>query len=227
MAEGTAGTFTQIPAATQFSVLYGDVGIYVGAPSDAEAVAIAKRCVNRAIARLNSRAWTWSRSFVLISLAAGENGREYAVTGNVKSPRSLELINLTSQIVGRLEYEDGKTFDRWFENRSASADPTHYTIFNLYANGYITLNAAQTSAFVARNPTMRFRYYKHIPILSADSDLLAGPHEAEEFVLWDACAQIAGILDPSRIGFAQERAAVVWRDLVRDDVRHDIRDFSG
>ena len=226
MPEQTAGTFTQSPAATAFSALYGRALNYVGAPTDTDATTIAKEGIVAGIKRINTRTWSWSLAAATVTFVSGESGREYLVATNFKSPRSFELLDASSRIAGRLYWEDPKTFDRDFENRASANDPTHYTVFNPFDNGYLTINAAPTAAWVVSYPTGRLRYYKRVAFLSADAEVLAAPTEVEEFLVWHARMVLAAHFDFDKLPFAERQAERFWRDLIRDDVTHSLRDWT-
>ena len=225
MAEQTAGSFTQSPAVTQFSVLYGQVQSYVMSPSDTSAATLAKRWINDAIRKLNQRNWSWSLAAATITFTAGEGGREYALQTNYKAPRSFELLDSSSRIVGNLAYRPPRTFDEEFPDR-ASTDPSAYTVFNVLDNGYLTLSGPPSSGWVTAYPTGRLRYYKRIALLSGDTDLIVAPTEVEPFVLWRACADAAAFFVPSKVAYADQRANEEWRALVKADVKNELTDWD-
>ena len=225
MAEQTAGTFTQSPAALAFSTLYARAQNYVLGPSDTEVTTIAKEGINDAIKRLNTRDWNWARTAASITFTAGEGGREYQLATNFKSPRSFELLDSSSRIVGRLGYLDPKSFDLETISR-ASGDPAYYTVFNPFDNGYLTLSGPPSAGWIAAYPTGRLRYNRRTALLSADADLFAGPSECEPFLVWHARSVLAAHWDPSKFSVAERMAERQWEYLVISDVKSQITDWS-
>src|SRR3990172_4815255 len=215
MPEATTGTFTQAPAAIAFSTLYARVQNYVLAPSDTDVATIAKEGINEAISRLNTRRWNWARHHADITLVAGT--QEYALSATFKGPRAAELLDSTGEVVSRLEFLDPKELDYLYPDRHSQGYPSHYTIFNEFANGMLTLSATPSSGFVTQYPKVRVRFFRRIPYLSADADLFYGPTEAETYLVWYARANVAAHWALDKIGFAEKRAEELWTLLVRDD----------
>jgi hypothetical protein len=224
MPEAVSGTFTQSPAATAFSTLYARVRNYVMGPDDAEVTTIAKEGINEAIARLNTRVWTWTRVHKDITLVAGT--QEYALESNCKSPRSMQVLDTAGEVRGTLGFLDPKELDRLYGDRAAQGQPEHYTINNMFDNGKVTLSTTPTSSYVAVYSKLRFRYFKRLAYLSADADLFSGPTEVEPFLVWHGRALVASHWAPEKLAYADARAEKHWQELVRDDRLQELRDWS-
>jgi len=223
MPEAQSGTYTPSPARTAFSTLYARVLNYVFAPSDAALTTIAKECINESIQKLNSRRWTWQRQHDDLTLAAGT--QEYDLTATFNAPRSVQMLNTSTEVVGKLFFVDPKSFDEYFPNRSAAGTPEAYTIYNEYANGHLTLSCTPSSGFVTTYPKLRVRYYKRAALLSGDADLFDGPTDFEPFIVWHARASLSAHMTPDKIAFADKRSQEIWRDLVREDVLKETGDW--
>lgn len=229
MPEGSSGTFSQSPAAQLFSTLYGRVQNYVKGAGYSDVQTIAKEGINDAIKLLNTRLWSWARVKTDITLVAGESGREYALNGAFKAPRSAELVDSGSKINGTLFWIDPKTFDELLPDRTARSDPARYTIFNVFDNGFLTLDGAPSTAFIAAHPTLRLRFYRRTNLLSSDADTVTSigvPTEFEPFLVWHARMVVAAHWDEDKFEKAERMAERWWQALKRDDGRVETSDWT-
>lgn len=214
MSEGGSGTFTQNPAGTSFSVLYGRVANYIMGPSDGSLTPICKEGIWSGLKRVNTANWNWARAKTDVTLTASQ--QEYSLNGAFREMRALELLNASGRPALSLSFVDAKSWDALVPNRvDGDGSPTVATIFNEFDNGLITLNLPPSAGFIALYPTMRGRYYRRIPLPSGDNSLCEVPSEVEEFLTWHGRAVAAAHFVPQKVAYAEQKANEWWRDLRR------------
>src|SRR5262245_61795378 len=144
----------QTPATRVESQLAEEIGTHFGAPDDTDVLAIARNAVNDAIRMLNTRNWRWGLAFVEIATVAGQS--EYDLSTDWRAPRSLELLDGSGNVNGRIAWQDPKSFSD-LTGDGTTGDPCLYTVFNA-DDGVLTLDAAPSAVFVSQHPTLRVRY---------------------------------------------------------------------
>lgn len=222
---------TPTPAAQTFANMYGRVNTWLRKPSHTDITTMSKAEVNGAIRQLNSRIWEWS--LIAVDITFVTNTTAYDLAAAFKAARSLTLLDSGSNVCGRLEYMDPKSFNDRAIAGNVSGMPEVYTVQNFSQTQQVTIFPKPTSSFVAAYPTGRLRYYARINTLTADGDILGTspasvPSEVEEWVVWKAravCGDIVG-LDQSRIQNAERQAARLWMDLKSQDVQAHEMDWQ-
>lgn len=221
-------TWTPTPAARTLTQLQTDVGNYIYAPVDTSLADVITVALNDGIRELNSRTrWPWLLVVESISLVADTADYELT-TAPAKSIRHLHLLGASSKEKDQLLWMDPQTFVREFPDRSTSGTPTHYTTFNLRADGKISLSSPPASAFISQFPEMKVRLFRRLLYYSAAGDTLtslgSGNPEAENFITWRAKAHMAANKFPEMATRADRLARDIWAQLIRDC--HDVTDFD-
>jgi hypothetical protein len=195
---------------------------YVKLPNDAEALDIANDAINGAIRVLNRHVWSWTLVSTDITLVADQ--RDYTVPSNVKAPRRLFRVNSSSEEDGWLDYKDPQSFMIEHPRVTASRASRVYTLENVHEYGQLTLEYPASSTFISNYPTLRFWYYRRVPLISesAGAATLDAPNEVDEFVRWYARYEVATLYSPDKV----REARGMWRDALKqlkvDDKRkHD------
>lgn len=219
-----SGSASPTPAAVSYSTLKTKVARYVLESNATTALSVAGDCIRDAVMELNTRRWKWAIVYQDVTLVAGTAA--YDLAAPFKAPRKAELINSNSKAVGYLKYMDPFTFLREFPDRTNSGDPYQYTVDNAHEYGQVILSCSPSAAFVASYPTLRLWFYRRVQVQSGDSDVLDIPAEVESFVEWRAKETIASLYDQSKVGYANQRANLMWTKLVRDDVTTELGDWN-
>lgn len=193
------------------------------APNNSEALSVAVDGIVDSIRKLNTSIWQFNLTYQDITLAAGT--KEYTLAAAFRAPRHCELLNASNVPVSRLHWQDPKTFNIGFEDRSASGDPNYYTVFNIHDTGYLDFDCPPTSGFVGSYPTARIRYYASLQYLTNDSDTIGGPSELEGYIVWHAKGYISSIYDPGKTQYAEIKANEMWGLLKRQNVKNQLTDW--
>ena len=224
MAIALPASWAQTPGTRDRSKLCNDVMRYVKLPDDPEAKAVAVDGINEAILTLNTRLWHWAVQTQDIALVADDG--DYTLNASFKAPFHATFLDSNDKEVARVHWEDPKTFQRFFYDRTSSGAPNRYTVINAHKNGLVYLSKAPDSGHVATYPKLRIVYYKRIATLTDDAARLDAPSEVETFLTWSAKGYVASVYDPKMIHHAERKAASALRDLIRDDNESGHSDWS-
>lgn len=208
--------------------LLAEVGSFIDAPDDADAVVVQTAAINDAIRRLDSRDWWWTLMQTSVTLTT--NLQTYPLPTDFKAPRALLLLSSSGAVNGRIGYLDPKTADSEVAEWGvvSPGDPCFYTVLNSHESDQddILFDVPPSSGFVSLHPTARFRYFRRTARLSTGSDTLDAPSEVERFVIWHACGYVATRYAPDKVRMAQEFEERAWRDLLADEMRVQTRDWQ-
>lgn len=185
----------------------------VSTSSDPENDELARTAINGGINRLNSRNWQKLIKSVTISLAADTS--EYSIPLDFRDPRHCERQNSSAYPDGRFPYKSLKSLLDEHPHDTDSGDPRYYTIQHTRRVLFFDTTPSQT--FVTKYPYARLYYHRRHPHLTGNSSQLEYPNEFEEFVVWYAREEVAGIKAPDKFALANRRRMELWQDLKADD----------
>lgn len=210
---GVGPSSTIIPAKRSFAQLQRFVADYVQAPDDAEALDTAGYGINSGIDHLNT--YTWYKGLAYQDITTVLADADYDLDGEVKDPRTTELLNSSSNVQGTLDYLPIKSFldERYIV--TGSGEPCLYTLD--YVNRLLLLDVPPTQAWVTLYPTIRFWYFPRFAKLIDADDTFTGPPEFETFLGWYGRAELASVRRPSAAGFAENKWQTILRRLRADD----------
>lgn len=213
--------FQPSPSPRPFSALKNEVAGFVKMPDDPEALNVAGNAIRSAIRHYNTKTWKWNLVYQDIVLVA--DGWNYDLSNQVKEPRYAELLDSNGYSVGRLRYQDPRTFLEDNYPVTAAGTPTVYTLMDHHQYGTLQVNIAPTATAIASTPTLRLWHYKRIQHPQADADNLNVPSEVEAGILWKAKAEIAMVFDPKKYELALNEHREQWKLLRADnsDEQHD------
>jgi hypothetical protein len=218
-------SFTPTPGGRACTDLKYDVASYVMAQNNDRALSKAQDFIRSAVARLNSRNWSWTLNYIDLTTVTGTT--TYTVGATFKSPRHLALLDSSGNRQGALNYLDPKSFEYYTQTGvSGSADPFNYTVHSPHSLGAVDLDSSPSSTWATLYPTMRFWYNARVLPCSGSVSFLDVPDEVAEFVTWEAKSLMAAHFDTGKVGFAKAQANQLWTDIIRSDFREQSNDFS-
>jgi hypothetical protein len=224
MGSGLPASSVTSPTNSGLNALKERVADSVGMGGEDRALQLAESGINNAIRRLNGRLWSWATTTADITTVASQG--DYTATDGVptdyKGPRSLMLLDSSSQEVRRLVWVDPKIFEAEYQDRSADGTPLAYTIKNIHDNLTLYLSTLASASWVASNPTMRLRYYKRLGYYAGNGSLQI-PSEAELMIEYFARAEIASVVRPG----SAHRLDAIWREQEVELKRAEVRDSLG
>lgn len=224
MAVVVGGSYSPSPSARACTDLKADVASYVGATNAARALAKAEDFIGAAVGKLNTIQWPWMLVYVDLTLVADQI--DYDLPTAFGSPRHAATLDTNGKIVGRLGFENMKTFSNENQDTRSSGNPSLYTAYNAHEYGTISLNVAPASSYIASIPTIRLWYFRKVQPCSGSTTALDVPHEVGEWVAWYAKALMAAHFDPPKVGEAKALANDFWNRLIAQKADIESGDWS-
>jgi len=227
MASGVPASGVTEPSNSTFNQLKSRVAASVGMGGQQRALDLAGDGINNGIRRVNSKLWSWLLTTADITTVADQANynEDDSVPGDFKAPRSMLLLDSSSNESSRLVWLLPKDFDNLWLDRRNSGEPRTYTVHNIHDNRTLSLSAAPTAKWVAAYPTMRLRYYKRLGLYSGNETTQI-PVEAELMIEYFARAEVASVVRPG----ALSRYESMWRDQERElrsaEMRWQVGDFD-
>lgn len=218
MAEGIAATWAQSPGPTDAPELIRKVARFCLVQDSEEGRSVALDGIHDAENAINTKLWPWLLTSQTITLTGALT---YNLSATFKAPRSAELLDSGSNVMGTLGYMDPKTFDLNFSYRQSGAAMSHYTAFNDRDDGILSVSGG-----VAYYPTLKLWFYRRLQTMTdAAVTPLTVPREVESFIYWKASSFMASIYDSAKYALATSEADKVWKMLIADSLRSQLSDW--
>lgn len=212
--------WTPTPAARALSVLQTEIGNFIGAPTDTTLAGVITNGLNDGIRKLSLRTrWPWLRTSENVTLVAGTADYELATT-TAKAIYAVQLLDTADKEKARVWYEHPATFVEKFPDRSTNGSPVYYTVFNMVADGKISLSSPPSADFILTHPKIKVRLYKRLIYYSGASDTMTTlggfVPEAENFLVAHAAAYIAAAQWPDKVQMLRTEANQMYEMLIVD-----------
>ena len=182
--------------------------------SDEVTLKLAGDCLNQAIRKLNRKLWSWE-VYTADNISVTSGTETYALPQPFKKPLSAYFLE-SGREHKRLLHVPLETLYGEYDLKH-DAEPTCYTLKNVFETGQITLWPRPSSAY-----TLRVHYYRRTPILRNDTEPAEFPPEAEGALLAEAMYQMMrripgqGML--GRMPVSKRDAEQAWSELVAFEI---------